>query len=159
VLFRATLTGADAKGTNKIGLWLGDLAHGARPLARAGDPATDAAGNPLQNVTWKSFPSYAMSSGSNSGPIFIAQLTGNAVTSKDKLGLWGLDSEANVRLLLRTNAKLNVGGVDKAVASFSLLNAPAGSFGARRSYNSTGSIALLATLTDKKQALVRIDIP
>ena len=50
-------------------------------------------------------------------------------------------------------------GVIKKVLSFRLLDALPGSFGSRRSYNATGSVAVLATFTDKTQALLRIDIP
>jgi hypothetical protein len=50
-------------------------------------------------------------------------------------------------------------GVTKKLANFKLLDALPGSFGSRRSYNSTGSVAVLATFTDKTQALLRVDIP
>ena len=42
---------------------------------------------------------------------------------------------------------------------FAALNALPGSFGARRSYNSTGSFAVQATFADKSQGLLRLDIP
>jgi hypothetical protein len=43
--------------------------------------------------------------------------------------------------------------------NFTLLNALPGSYGARRSYNATGSLAVQVTFDDRSQAILRLDVP
>ncbi len=87
--------------------------------------------------------------GTDASVIFLAETSGG----ENKLALWVVDSTGTLRRLLRTNDALTVGG--SPITGLTLLTAVPGAFGATRSYNATGSIALLA----KTQALLRVDIP
>ena len=58
---------------------------------------------------------------------------------------------------MRTGDSLTMGGA--RIASLSLLGALPGSYGATRSYNALGSVALLATFADRSQKILRVDIP
>lgn len=141
--------------------WASDYTQ--REIVRSGASATDADGNALGGtVTWKSFKNYALPDGS--GVVFVADLTGKdaagrALTAANKLGLWAEDASHKIRLLLRAGQDVVVGGATKKLASFKLLDALPGSFGSRRSYNAAKSVVVLATFTDKSQALVRADVP
>ncbi|MHA3772852.1 DUF7453 family protein [Verrucomicrobiota bacterium sgz303538] len=158
VLFFGTLRGSSVKNTNQSALW---WTNGGAPelIARLGNPAVDKDGNPLTDTAWKAFTSYALSDGSNAGPVFLAQLSGKGVTAQTKLGLWSVDSNGITRLLLRTGDEITMPTGSKRVTGINLLNALPGSFGARRSYNATGSLAVQATFSDKSQAILRIDLP
>jgi len=158
MLFQATIRGDGVRKTTKTGLWQTDGVS-LNKIARLGDPAPGADGTPLTDTFWAGFTSYALPGGLDAGPIFVAKLSGKGVTAKSKVGLWAKSSTTPLRLILRTGQDVTVGGGTKTLASMTLLNALPGSFGVRRSYNTTGSIAVLATFTDKTQALLRADIP
>jgi hypothetical protein len=157
IAFLATLQGDGVTGTSKTGLWSG-APEAPQLVARLGSPASDASGAP-SSATWSAITSYALPTSPDAGPIFIAKVKGTGVTAKNNLGLWALDSSGLVRCVLRTGDPLSVGDATLTLASFTLLNALPGSFGATRSFNATGSVALLATFTNKTQALLRIDLP
>jgi hypothetical protein len=110
------------------------------------------------------------------GLIFTAEMAGKdennkPFTAANKLGLWAEESTTpgKLRLLRRGGQIIQVldpapsvpppGFIAKTLASFRLLDALPGSFGSRRSYSSNGSVAVLATFTDKSQALLRVDVP
>lgn len=158
MLFQATIRGDSVKKTTKTGLWHTD-GLALNKIARQGDPAPGADGTSLADTFWAGFTSYALPSGLDAGPVFVAKLSGKATTTKDRVGLWAKSSTTPLRLILRTGQDVTVGGGTKTLASMTLLNALPGSFGVRRSYNTTGSLAVLATFTDKTQALLRADIP
>ncbi len=160
MLFLATIRGNGVKAANKTGLWSfdGNTSTTAK-VARLGESAPGKDGLALADAVWSGFSSYALPDGAGAGAVFVAKLAGKAVTAKNKTGLWAADSTGTLRLLLRTNQALTVGAGTKQLASMMLLNAPPGAFGARRSYNSTGSVAVLATFTDKTQAVLRLDVP
>jgi hypothetical protein len=154
VAFLAIVQGTAVKSSNKTALWWG-LPATPHLVARLGETATDANGAALTGAVWSSFVSHALPSWPLPGPIFLAKLSGRAVTPKNNVGLWALDSTGILRLLLRTND--SIGG--RTLASMTLLGAVPSAVGTTRSFNATGSIALLATFSDKTQALVRIEVP
>lgn len=155
VAFLATLQGAGIKAANKTGLFSGPT-NDLRLVARLGDPVPDESGTATSAV-WKKFTSLALPGGAGAGVIFLAETGGGDTTAKNKLALWAVDSHGALRRLLRTGATLTPGG--SPLTGITLLNAVPGAFGAARSYNSAGAVALLATFADKTQTLLRVDIP
>ena len=109
------------------------------------------AGNPGTDV-WSSITNFALPT---ARPIFVAKLSGSGVSAKNNLGLWATDSTGDVRRILRTGDQLGA----QTVKSFTLLKAVSTAHSAARSFNSTGSVAVLVNFTDKKQALIKIGIP
>ena len=155
VAFLATLKGGGVKGTNKTALFSG-LPGNLRTVARLGDFAADENGA-ATGATWSKFLSCALAGGPGGDVIFLAEMKGGGTTAKTKLGLWAVDSQGTLRRLLRTGVSLSPDGAP--VTNLTLLNAVPGAYGAARSYNATGSVALLATFADKSQTLVRVDLP
>ena len=153
LLFTASRRGATKPTPATNALW--QSIGGAAPtlVAALGALATDATGAATANTAWSQFTTFALPD--DGGPVFIAQVKGKAVTSRTKLGLWATDSTGTVRQILRTGAVIGT----KTLTGFTLLNALPGSFGARRSYNSTHSLAVQATFSDHTQALLRVDVP
>ena len=155
VAFLAMLQGTGIKAANKTGLFGGAPAS-LRLLARLGDKAPDEAGTATAAV-WSKFISHALPSGPGAGAVFLAESSGGGTTAKNKLALWAVDSGGTLRRLLRTNDSLAPEG--PAITKLTLLTAVLGAFGSTRSFNATGSVALLATFADKTQALLRVDVP
>lgn len=159
MLFSATLRGGVAPGSNLGGLWQTDAVSAPEPVARLGAHATDASGGELADTTWSNFVSFALPDGPNAGAIFRATLAGKGATTATNAGLWAADSTGLVRLLLRTGQTITLPTGDKKVSAFTVLNALPGSFGARRSYNANGSVAVQVTFVGGAQAVLRLDIP
>lgn len=153
ILFTATLRGAGIKGSNKSGLWWG-TPQNVKLIARTGDLSPDENGVPT-TFQWSAFVSTALPGSSDGSPIFVAKLSGRGVNATNNLGLWAMDSTGKIRLLIRTGG--TVEGLK--VSSFTLLKAMNGVFGAARSYNSEGSIALSVNFKNKTQSLLRFDLP
>jgi len=162
IAFQATIKGSGVTGANKTGLWAG-TSTGVQLLARTGSPATGTDGAVVTNgPAWKSFLSYALPDGADSGVIFVATLQGGGSTAKDNLGLWAVDSAGLLRLLVRTGAAGLHPDPTKAVlkvTGLTLLTATPGSYGVAHGYNAFGSIAVTATFEDKSQAILRVDVP
>jgi cyclophilin family peptidyl-prolyl cis-trans isomerase len=159
LLFFGTQRASAAGLPNVTGLWLSAAGSAPTMLARVGTPALDGDGQPLANANWQAITNFALPDGPGAGPIFVAQLAGRAVNAQSKLGLWARDSDGIARMLLRTGQDLVLPTGTKRVVNFNLLNALAGSFGARRSYNATRSVAVHVTFTDRSQAVIRLDVP
>jgi cyclophilin family peptidyl-prolyl cis-trans isomerase len=159
LLFSATLRGGLAAGSNLGGLWQTDGLSAPEPVARLGARATDADGHELPNTTWSNFVSFALPDGANAGAIFRATLAGKGAPVGTNSGLWAVDSTGLVRLLLRTGQFITLPTGDKKISAFTVLNALPGSFGARRSYNANGSVAVQVTFVGGAQAILRLDIP
>jgi hypothetical protein len=156
VLFQGTLNGAGVSKSNKTALWWG-VADNVRLLARVGGQPTNREGVPIPTEQWAGFDSHALRSGVAAGPIVLARVKGTAAPIRK--GVWMLDSGGLLRGMLRTGDQVTIGSTSKTVKSIALLDAPRTAFGTTRSFNATGSVAVLATFTDKSQALLRIDIP
>ena len=155
VAFLATLHGQGVTAKNKTGLWCGATDQ-LRLLARLGDKVPDENGGETSAV-WSRFISYALPGGVGAGAILLAETSGGDTTAKNRLALWAADSTGRLRRLLRTGAPLVLNS--PPLKSMALLNAAPGAYGVTRSFNTTGSLALLATFSDSTQALLRIDIP
>jgi peptidyl-prolyl cis-trans isomerase A (cyclophilin A) len=155
VAFLAKLRGAGVGNTNKTGLFAGPR-NNPRLTARLGSAAPDEAGAATASV-WSKFISHALPNGGGAGVIFLAETSGGDTNDGNKLALWGVDSTGKLRRLLRTSDTLTTGG--PLITNISLLGAAPGAYGVARSYNATGSIALLATFSDGTQALLRVDVP
>jgi hypothetical protein len=141
-------------------LWTTDVTSGRlHLLARAGDQAMDSQGAPLAGTFLSKFTSCVLLDGAGTGPVFLATLRGPAVNTRNGTGLFAAGAEGMPSLVLRTEDILAVSSGGKTLRNMTLFGTPAGDFGTRRSYNATGSLALLATFTDRTQALVRIDLP
>lgn len=96
---------------------------------------------------------YAMTGGADSRLVF---LTDNRPGGTVGLCV-GTSFYGEHRLLLSTGSPLVPAG--PVLTGIELLKAIPGSYGAARSYNSAGSIAVLAIFADKTQSLLRIDLP
>jgi hypothetical protein len=70
-----------------------------------------------------------------------------------------VDSTGLVRLILRTGSKVTLPTGEKAITALNVLNSLPGSFGARRSYNAAGSVAVQVTFSDRTQGVLRLDVP
>lgn len=159
VLFLATLRGGTGLGANLGGLWQSDGAGPGAPVVRLGAPATDENGNQMTDANWSAITTVALPDGPGAGPIVVAKLAGRAVKPSTKTGLWMTDSAEKLRLVLRTGTKLTLPTGEKTISAFTVLNALPGSFGARRSYNAAGALAVQATFTDRTQAILRVEVP
>ncbi len=172
--FTATVKGQGVTGKNKTGLWYKTLLGNLTEIVRLGDTAPQPINQPtLPEATFSGFVSVALPDGGNSGPVFLAKLSGKGVNGKNNLGLYAWDSTNKLRELLRTGDVLESGDADtvsqdtnkttpeafRTVTKMTLLQAVKGDFGATRSYNSTGGVSLLIGLSDKTQALIDIGIP
>ncbi|MDB6174247.1 MAG: peptidyl-prolyl cis-trans isomerase cyclophilin type [Chthoniobacteraceae bacterium] len=157
MLFFGTRRGAVAGSPSVTALWQINHLSPLQLVAQIGGPAADKEGNPLADTVWSTFTSFALPDGS--GPVFVAQLSGRAVTGQKKLGLWAADSAGKVRQLLRTGDDVPFPAGAKRLTGFTILNALPGSFGVRRSYNASGALALQATFADRTQAILRVNVP
>jgi hypothetical protein len=138
------------------GLFILDTFRGLETVVFAGDRAVGPTGADLVDVVWSGFSAYGLS---DHGPFFVGKLTGKMAKPDSNVGLWGEDSAGRLRLLIRTGTELALSNGSKKLAKIVLLDSPVGTFGARRSFSASGSIAILATFTDKTQALIRFDVP
>ena len=155
VAFMATLQGSGVTTANRVAIFGGTPASPAL-VARLGAHPPDEAGA-ATTAGWTRFLTCALPSGRGAGVVFLAETGGDDTTAANKTGLWAVDSQGTLRRLMRTGDSLTMGGA--RIASLSLLGALPGSYGATRSYNALGSVALLATFADRSQKILRVDIP
>lgn len=175
IAFGARLSGAGVVASNDKGLWWKADGGSLGILAREGDAAVEAlpAATLPKGVgplpLWKGFVSLALPDGAY-GPLFVAGMvsatknpkTGaltlpgpGGVTAASDMGLWGVDSLGDLRLLLREGALVGT----KTVRSFTVLAMTGGSPAQRRSFNSLGQVLCRVIFTDGTQALVRVQVP
>lgn len=159
VVFFGVVRGSAPKLPKTSALWLTHGNSAPEMVAKIGAPAVGRDGEDIQDVSWSNIVSFALPNGAGAGPLFVAQLAGKGVKAQSKLGLWAVDSGNVLRMLLRTGEDLVLPSGTKRLTGFTLLNALPGSYGARRSYNSTGSVAVQATFDDRSTAILRINIP
>ena len=102
------------------------------------------------------FVSFALPGGANAGPIFLAKIRGPGVSGKENLGLWSVNgTTGQVRKLLGTGDLIG----NARITRLTLLQPMPGVQGATRSFNAAGSVIAHLTLSDKRQALLNVDIP
>jgi hypothetical protein len=97
----------------------------------------------------------ALPGGTNAGPIFLAKIAGIGVTTKNNVGLWGVDSTGLIRQLLRTGDHIGT----RKIASMNLLKPLSTATGATRSFNARGGVAVLVTFTDAKKSVIVVGVP
>lgn len=118
--------------------------------------AREGAAAPGTGSAFRSFTSVALPDGA-AGPLFVASLrvgTG-AVTVANDSGLWAVSSTGEIVLLLREGGDLD----SRIIKRFQTMEHVSGSPGQARSYNSTGSVIVLLTFTDRSQSILRVDLP
>ena len=125
-------------------------------VARLGDHPPDEDGI-ATTALWTRLTTCALPGGAGAGVVFLGETSGGDTTVTNKLALWAVDSHGTLRRLLRTGDQLTPGA--SPVTGITLLTALPGSYGATRSYNATGSLALLATFANHTQTLLRLDLP
>jgi len=159
VAFLATLSGLGVTESTKSALFAGPPAD-LEQIARLGGFATDEGGNDT-GATWSRFLTFALTSGdvsgNGAGVVFLAETRGGDTKGTNKLGLWVKTPFDGTRRIMRTGDFQSPFGAN--LKNITLLNALPGSYGAARSLNATGSVAMLATFSDGTQELLRVDIP
>ena len=114
------------------------------------------------------FVSVALPEWENAGPLVIATLksgpAGTAshgkITPANKTGLWGVDFDGNLRLLLRTGSPLpGAAEGSPVVKTFSVLQAVAGSTGQSRAVDDLREVFCNVTYANGTTAVVKIQVP
>jgi hypothetical protein len=149
---------------NKTALWNSSATeNGGTPvrslqrIAAAGESAPETGGGLFGN-----FLSLALPGGENAGPVFTATLAHGPgrTTSANNTGLWAVDYDGNLRLLLRTGFPLpGAAAGSPAVKTFTVLKAAALSPGQPRSYNDHSEVFCNVTYVNGSTALVQLLIP
>jgi len=153
VAFVAGLKGDGVGKNNKSGLFFGAINSIAK-IARTGETAPDASGD-ASTTKYDGLVSVALPSGASAGPIFVAKLTGNGVSKKNNVAAFYADNAGAVRRFLRTGDSFG----RQKVAKIALLQATRGAFGASRSFNAEGAVAVLVTFTDRTSAILPLPLP
>ncbi len=114
------------------------------------------------------FVSVALPEWENAGPLFVATLqsgpAGTAshgkVTAANKTGLWAVDFNGNLRLLLRAGSPLPGAAVGSpAVKAFSVLQAVPGSTGQTRATDGQYEVFCNVTYANGTTAVVKVQVP
>lgn len=127
-----------------------DAAGKVRLVARKGGEAPGTSG-----AVFAAFKSFALPSGM--GVVFTAslQLKPGLVTAGDDTGVWAVDSQGELCLLIREGQSF----AGKKVSTFSLLGSVVGSMGQTRSFNNQRTLVSLVQFTDGSQILLRSQVP
>jgi hypothetical protein len=148
--FIGTLTGSGVTSSSKSGIWAADRAGVVRLLARTGELAPGGG-------AWSAFESLVLPDGPESGPLFVAKLTGVPKTSSR--GLWGVDSTGTLRLLLRTGEFYPTSSGNRMLKSFVALVPSPGSAGAASGFDDDRHVTARAKFDDGTEAFLKIAIP
>jgi hypothetical protein len=150
--FMAKIAGSGISPLNDSGIWLWTGTDIVR-VAQEGDAAPGGDG-----ATWMTLASLALPDGGR--PLFTGLLNPStgipAATKSTDSGLWALDSEGNLQLLVREGVTTVD---DRTVKSFKVLGAISGSPSQTRSHNGVGKIVYWATFTDGTQGIVKVVAP
>ena len=96
------------------------------------------------------------------GPIFLATLkisAADGVNASNNLGLWALNGNGVLQLLLRSGEVINVEGLGtKKIRTFTALQTAPGANGAAIGYDDFGDVAVIATFTDGSSALLDVEM-
>lgn len=132
----------------------------------------------VEGAKWSQFLSLALPDGKEegiggplgiapaNGPIFLARIVADSsaaepanITPANDVGVWAVDGNGDLRLLLREGDTVKVNGVDKQVRSMTLLNSVSGSRDVSRSFNDRGEVVLKARFTDNSEAVLTLRMP
>ena len=155
IAFIGTIAGPGVGASNRTGIWFASADDGLKLIARAGGLAP---GGGL----WASFDSLALPDGPGSAPVFTGKLKvegSTGVTRSNRQGLWAVDSEGGLRLLLRAGQTYTVDGSARVVKTFVALAPSPDSLGAARGVDADGNVTALVTFTDGRQALLTMGVP
>lgn len=150
--FLATVAGV--KANVAAGLWYAPDGEIPALLARIG---SDAPGG----GKFASFTSLVLPDGPDSGPIFTGKLAvskTDGITKTNNLGLWAVDREGALQLVLRTGQEFEVNGTERTVKTFSALTPPKTN-GSVFGYDNAGHVTALVTFTDRTVALLEFALP
>ncbi len=167
VAFLATQLAGTTKTTS---LWTSSLT-GTGPsasrvltqVAAVGQTARETGGG-----VFASFVSVALPEWENAGPLFVATMETGAkgaagpggVTAATKTGLWGVDYNGNLRLLLQTGLPLpGAAAGSPVVKTFSVLKAVTGSAGQARAIDGLREVACNVTFSNGATAVVKVQVP
>lgn len=151
VAFRATLKPGigDATTGRTAGIWTD--ASGTHSLAvRQGDQPGGVAGT----AKFTAFTALALPD--TGGPVFKATIAGTGITTATNTGLWVAPPGGGTQLLLRKGDTITVDASQLKVLGFVVLKPASFALGAARSVAPDGGVAVLATLSDKTTAILRV---
>ena len=155
--------------SNDTGVWATTSGTNTGPLllvARAGDPAPDAAGTISgTSPVFSSFPQLALPD--QGGVVILANLVSGTPASPgpggvvltNRTGIWGVDTDGLLKRVIRTGDGLTVNGQAKVISELSIFNAPAASTGQTRHFNHPGDLMYTARFTDGSSSIVETVFP
>lgn len=154
----AQIAGGTATRTSNRLLLLFHEGQPVRVIARTGSQAADLP----TGVNWESFPSMALPEGAQ-GPVFVGTLVRGSETetrpridASNNIGVWALDSEGSLKLVVRTGDAFDS---TRTIRSVSLLQHVTGSASQARSAAPGGHLVLRAMLSDGSEALLQVQLP
>jgi sugar lactone lactonase YvrE len=154
VAFRATLKPGlgDAVAGTTIGIW-SNQGGNLTVIARQGQKPPG-----LGNGTkFTAFTSFAMPEAG--GEIILALVAGTNITSANNQGIWAMDQDRVLQLVVRKGDKIEVQGTKKTVTGLKLFLALPFVAGKERNYAENGDLAFLATFSDRTNAIMRVTFP
>ena len=164
VAFRAQLNDAGSvTSANNLGLW-SNVSGSLQLMAQTNEQAP---GCP-SGVLFNDFQALALPDvgGSNNqgGLIFLAALTASTaagVDSSNDLGIWAVDPNGTLQLIVRTGDQLSVNGTLKTVTTINFLSSSSAySPGQSRNFSaSTGQIIYVAGFSDGTSAICGVTFP
>jgi hypothetical protein len=95
------------------------------------------------------------------GPAFVGTLAprSGGVSSSNDTGLWALDSNGTLQLLVREGETIEVGGASKTLKNFTVLALVPVSPNQTRAFNSARQIAYRANFIDGSEAVLCVQVP
>ena len=134
--------------TNNDGIWATNALGEVKLVAREGGLLPNAS-----ESNWKAFTSLALPEGR--GPIFLATIRGNLITTANDTSLWATDSNGALRLVLQEGDAIGT----STVKTFAVISSVVGSPAQTHSFNNVGSIIVKATDAVGAQHLIYISVP
>ena len=164
VAYEATIRGNGITPASRLGIWYASTGANSVLVARTGDAAATSGTGTGSGGHYASFVSLGLSAGTGLGPVFTGRLRvskADGVTAKNNFGLYAVDSTGRIDLLFRTGQSVTIPSstTAKIVRSFVGLVPAPGSLGAQNTFDDTGKVTVIATFTDKTQALLKITVP
>jgi hypothetical protein len=154
VAFRALLRQGigDVGPKNGIGLWA--EFNGALALAaRQGSPAPGVSAG----INFTSFISFVLPD--VAGVVTLAKVAGPGVTTDNNTGIWAVDKDGLLQLVLRRGDKLQIDGKEKTVAAVKIFAARPYISGEARGFAGDGDLSLQATFSDLSIVNLRVVFP
>lgn len=155
IAFLGVLDGPGVKGSTKTALWFGTAGGVVKRVVRLGEKAPDSEGV-LGESVFSAFTSIALPGGPSTGPIFLAKIKGPGITASNNFGLWSVDrASGEIRKLLGTGDVIGEASITRLL----LLQPIPGVQGATRSFSGAETVLGHLSLSDGRQALLKLEIP